>query len=83
MVKPSFAPGPLLSFGSISYSLFLTHVPIGGSVVNLLSRLPLTPPTHLLVCLLALLVSVLVAWGFCSLIERPSQQWSRRLLLPS
>jgi len=74
----SFAPAPLLWLGGISYSLFLIHVPIGGLVVNLLSRWPLTPPAQLLVCLLALLVSVLAAWGFCVLIERPSQQWSRR-----
>ena len=80
---PSFAPAPLLWFGGISYSLFLTHVPIGGRVVNLLSRSPLTPANQLLVCLLGLVISVLVAWGFCVLIERPSHQWSRRLLLPT
>lgn len=77
---PSFAPSPLLWFGGISYSLFLTHVPIGGRVVNLLSRWALTPANQLLACLLALLVSVLAGWGFCALIERPSQQWSRKLI---
>lgn len=80
LAKPSFAPAPLLWFGSISYSLFLVHVPIGGRVVNLLSRWPLTPTTQLFACLLALLVSVLVAWGFYAMIERPSHQWSRKLL---
>jgi peptidoglycan/LPS O-acetylase OafA/YrhL len=79
----SFAPCPLLWVGGISYSLFLIHVPIGGRVVNLFSRLPLTPSAQLLVCLLALIVSLLVSWGFCILIERPFHQWSRRLLLPS
>jgi len=83
LAYPSFAPAPLLWLGGISYSLFLIHVPIGGRVVNLLSRWPLTPLAQLLVCLLALVVSVLVAWGFCILIERPSHQWSRRLLLPT
>ena len=34
---PSFAPAPLLWFGGISSSLFLTHVPVGGRVVNLLT----------------------------------------------
>ena len=80
---PSFAPAPLLWFGGISYSLFLANVPIGGRVVNLLSRSPLTPANQLLVRMLALLVSILAGWGFCVLIERPSQQWSRRLLLPT
>ena len=80
LAKPSFAPAPLLWFGSISYSLFLIHVPIGGRVVNLLSRWPLTPATQLFAWLLALLVSVLAGWGFCALIEQPSQQWSRELI---
>ena len=77
---PTFASAPLLWFGGISYSLFLTHVPIGGRVVNLLSRWPLTPANQLLVCLLALLISTLAGWGSCALIERPSQQWSRKLI---
>ena len=53
---PSFAPALLLWFGGISYSLFLTHVPIGGRLVNLISRWPLTPANQLLVCLMALIV---------------------------
>ena len=80
LAKPSFAPAPLLWFGSISYSLFLIHVPIGGRVVNLLSRWALTPTTQLFACLLALLVSVLVAQLFYAMIELPSHQWSRNLL---
>jgi peptidoglycan/LPS O-acetylase OafA/YrhL len=79
LAVPAFSPAPLLWFGGMSYSLFLTHVPIGGRVVNLLSRFSLSAPQQLLVCLLGLVVSVLVAWGFCALIERPSHQWSRRL----
>ncbi|MCP9915834.1 acyltransferase family protein [Cyanobium sp. ATX 6F1] len=78
LAAPAFGPAPLLWFGGISYSLFLTHVPIGGRVVNLLSRWPLSPLSQLLVCLLALVLSVLVAWGFWALIERPSHRFSRR-----
>lgn len=79
---PCFAPPPFVWLGGISYSLFLIHVPIGGRVINLLSRFTLSVPQLLLMCLLALALSLLAAWGFCVLIERPSHRFSRNLLLP-
>jgi peptidoglycan/LPS O-acetylase OafA/YrhL len=80
---PDRASAPLLWLGSISYSLFLIHVPIGGRVVNLLRRGELSAELQFLVCLLAVAVSLLVAWGFWALIERPSHGLSRRILQPS
>ena len=82
LAAPSFGPKPLLWLGGISYSLFLIHVPIGGRVVNLLSRFTLSGSQQLLVCLLALALSLLAAWGFSVVIERPSHRMSRNLLLP-
>lgn len=82
LASPCFAPPPFLWLGGISYSLFLVHVPIGGRVVNLLSRFTFSGPQQLLVCLLALALSLLAAWAFCVLIERPSHRLSRNLLLP-
>jgi peptidoglycan/LPS O-acetylase OafA/YrhL len=78
LLFPSFGPKLLLWLGGISYSLFLIHVPIGGRVVNVFSRFTLSGSQQLLVCLL----SLLAAWGFCVLIERPSHRLSRNLLLP-
>ena len=80
LLFPSFGPKLLLWLGGISYSLFLIHVPIGGRVVNLFSRFTLSGSQQLLVCLLSL--SLLAAWVFCVLIERPSHRVSRNLLLP-
>lgn len=82
LLVPSFGPKLLLWLGGISYSLFLIHVPIGGRVVNVFSRFPLSGSQQLLVCLLALVLSFLAAWGFCVVIERPSHRVSRNLLLP-
>jgi peptidoglycan/LPS O-acetylase OafA/YrhL len=82
LIFPSFSPAPMIWLGNISYSLFLTHVPIGGRVVNLLSRWSDSPLLLFLVCLLAVVVSALFGWGFYVLIEKPSHRFSRRVLLP-
>jgi peptidoglycan/LPS O-acetylase OafA/YrhL len=79
LAAPSFAPRPLLWSGGISYSLFLLHVPIGGRVVNLLSRFTLSGSQQLLVCLMAFALSLMAAYFFARWIERPSHGWSRRL----
>ena len=80
---PEKAPKPLLWLGGISYSLFLTHVPIGGRVVNLLLRSSLPAAIQVLVCLLALALSLLVAWMFWALVERPCHRLSRKVLQAS
>jgi peptidoglycan/LPS O-acetylase OafA/YrhL len=71
---------PLLVFlGSISYSLYLLHVPIGGRVINLAGRLPRTMPVELGAVAAAMTVSLIAAWLLYRLVERPSQKWSARL----
>ena len=80
---PDRAPPPLLWLGGMSYSLFLIHVPIGGRVVNLANRWKLSPELEGLVCLMAMVLSLFVAWGFLGLIERPSQRLSRQLFKAS
>jgi peptidoglycan/LPS O-acetylase OafA/YrhL len=71
---------PLLAWlGSISYSLYLIHVPIGGRIVNLAARIAPTPPQQLLICITATMASIAAAWVFWRLIEFPSHQWSRKL----
>ena len=68
---------PLLWLGTISYSLYLVHVPIGGRVVNLGLRFSGVSPLAL--ALLATVVSLLSAWCFYRWVERPALGWSRRL----
>lgn len=71
---------PLLRWmGSISYSLYLIHVPVGGRVVNLATRINPSPLEQLIVYLTGAIVSIAAAWLFWRLIEWPSHQWTRRL----
>jgi peptidoglycan/LPS O-acetylase OafA/YrhL len=74
---------PLSFLGAISYSLYLTHVPVGGRVVNLLDRyVPDGAAFDFAVSMFALSVSLLFAivfWRFC---ERPAMNWSRAIRTP-
>ena len=65
-------------FGNISYSLYLLHVPIGGRVVNLLSRYVRhsSPFVVFLVDLLAAAVSIGSAYLLYRYVELPSQKWA-------
>jgi peptidoglycan/LPS O-acetylase OafA/YrhL len=66
---------PLLLLGAISYSLYLVHVPVIMTMINLLGdRLPLP-----VVLSLVPPVSLVVAYGFYRLVEDPSTQAGQRL----
>ncbi len=72
--------GKLLFFlGTISYSLYLTHVPIGGRVVNLGSRFIDGKFEQFFLSVLALATSIAFAWIFYVVIERRSLEISRHL----
>jgi peptidoglycan/LPS O-acetylase OafA/YrhL len=70
---------PLTFLGSISYSLYLIHVPVGGRIVNFGRRFGEGAAYELLLSLAALLVSLAFAWLFYLLIERSATRWSRRV----
>ena len=76
--RPSRLFRPLALLGVVSYSLYLLHVPIGGRVINLGSRLPDSILYRYPVIVLALLVSIAAAYFFWRYIERPSQRWSKQ-----
>jgi peptidoglycan/LPS O-acetylase OafA/YrhL len=69
----------VLWLATISYSLYLVHVPIDGRVVNLGSRFVETPLQELGLSVLALAVSLFAAWLFHIAIERPSLKWARSI----
>jgi peptidoglycan/LPS O-acetylase OafA/YrhL len=70
----------LMSFlGTISYSIYLVHVPIGGKIVNLGKRFAHTLPMQILVLLCAFTVTILSAYILYFWIERPSKIWSSSL----
>jgi peptidoglycan/LPS O-acetylase OafA/YrhL len=69
-----------LSFlGSISYSLFLVHVPIGGRIINLAVRLPPNTNLQILATMFAAAISILAAYAFWRLIEQPSSTFAKTI----
>lgn len=71
----------LIFFGNISYSLYLLHIPVGGRVINLSKRFPLGDYGKFFAIFIALVVSILAAWLFYILIEKPSHRLSRKIKL--
>jgi peptidoglycan/LPS O-acetylase OafA/YrhL len=73
-------PRPFLFLGTISYSLYLIHFPIGIKAMNLL--MPRIPEAlHPLLFLGLTLLVIVAAWIFYLVIERPAVGWSARLKL--
>ncbi len=70
---------PLTFLGTISYSLYLIHVPIGGRVVNLGKRFVEGAAVELALSAFAIVVSLAAAYVFYRLIEARAVRWSKRL----
>jgi len=62
--------------GTLSYSLYLLHVPVGGRVINAGTRLPHTLPVQLVVLAAAMGLSLAAASIFYFLIEKPARDWA-------
>lgn len=79
----AFAPAlrgeEVLFMGGISYSLYLVHVPIGGRIVNLAECLPGGLFFRAAAVGVALLVSIVFAYGFFRLVENPSHRLAKRI----
>ena len=69
----------LAFLGSISYSFYLVHIPVGGRVMNLGKRLALSSGENMVVLLIAFCASVIVAYLMHKLVEVPAQKWSSSL----
>lgn len=67
----------LIWIGTVSYSLYLLHIIIGGKVINLAERLPEDPLFRVGAILAALLASLAAAWGFYHLVEKPSHRFAQ------
>ena len=74
---PNFM-APLTFLGTISYSLYLLHVPIGGRIINLAVRLPESIAYRYPAIVIASAVSIASAYVFWRFVELPSQRWSKR-----
>lgn len=75
---PAVSHPGLAWLGSISYSLYLIHVPLGGRVVNLCLRWVPEGCGRWVLGLSATMVSLGGAWVFFKLIEEPCHRLSRR-----
>jgi peptidoglycan/LPS O-acetylase OafA/YrhL len=69
----------LLLLGTVSYSVYLLHVPVGGRAINLGGRFAGTAGGRLAVCLGALAVTLAASYVFYRLAERPSQLLSSKI----
>lgn len=75
-IKDNHTNGPTKYLGNISYSLYLLHLPIGMTVLNLLGLLHVIPS---LATLIAIAVSLAVSWVSYKRIELPAQALAREL----
>lgn len=76
---PNLAWRPLVWVGTISYSLYLLHVPIGGRVMNFLERFSEYGSVQILSVPLALAVSLFAAWLFFLVVEKPSHKLAQKI----
>ena len=70
---------PVAWLGAISYSLYLLHVPVGGRVVNLATRVSDSPVFELAVVVLAFAFAIAAAAMLHALVERPSRELAARI----
>jgi len=68
---------PFRFFGDISYSLYLLHLPVGITVLNLLFLAHVPNDLNVVV---AIAVAIAVAYLSYRFVERPSQRWARAIL---
>lgn len=64
--------------GTISYSLYLLHFPLGVKFINALSP-RVAESYHVLLFLLAIAVSIFTAWVVYFFVEKPSSEASQRV----
>lgn len=70
---------PLVWLGTISYSFYLLHVPVGGRIINLADRFEPGPLGQVGAIVTALTISLAAASLYHRWLERPAQRWSARI----
>jgi peptidoglycan/LPS O-acetylase OafA/YrhL len=76
----NFRASIFILLGNISYSIYLLHIPIGIKVIHLGNRLLGNTTLGILtVNLIALSVTIFVAFIFYKLVEKPSQKLSSKI----
>jgi peptidoglycan/LPS O-acetylase OafA/YrhL len=81
LVKTSFRP--LMFLGTISYSLYLIHTPVGtDGLINFFQNLITDPTNRIWLAIAVFPVTIGAAWVFHVLIEKPVIRWSRAVKYP-
>jgi len=75
-LAPSTVVQPFKMLGDISYSLYLLHIPVGITVLNLLNAVGVPTDVNVIVAILA---SIGVAWITHHFVELPAQRLARRI----
>ena len=70
-----------LFLGTISYSLYLLHVPIGSRVTNVTEALSGNLYVRMAMVVVAFVVSVIAAYVFYRIIEVPAIHWSKKIAM--
>ena len=76
---PFFLHRWLIRLGACSYSLYLTHILIGGRIVNFGRRFIDGALSEFILSMFALLVCLIFAWLFMLVVERPAIALSKTL----
>lgn len=76
---PSWTNAPMAFLGTLSYSLYLLHVPVGGRVINLAQRLPASAFVAIVGIGAAFALSIAAAYVLFRVVERPAQQYAGSL----
>lgn len=71
----------LARVGTFSFSMYLLHAPIGGRIVNLMTRAGDSQGLQVVASLLGLAASIGAAWLFWRYIERPASRAAQRIRL--
>ncbi|OIP74661.1 MAG: hypothetical protein AUK48_09440 [Oscillatoriales cyanobacterium CG2_30_44_21] len=65
--------------GELSYSLYLLHIPIGGRIINIGTRLNSNIYTQILILFFALLLSCLASYIMYKFVEKPVLRYFKNL----
>lgn len=74
-MKLRSVPKPLMFFGDISYSMYLLHIPVGLTIIIMLSG----QISYGWSLMLAVIVTIALSWVSYHLIEKPSQKAARKV----
>ncbi len=68
---------PLVFAGTLSYSIYLLHIPIGEAFIQWAAKLPISPFYQYPILACAFLLTISSAYILWRLVEKPAQNWAK------